>query len=155
MSKPKPVRRLVTMDDERGTSRTVEDGPAPDVRTDPARPGFSSTLIWATDRSPARIANRLPAIGDTMAPPPSGSLCRIVALPPDRGRSFIMQKTCTLDFCIVLEGAVTLILDTEEVQLSAGDVVVQRGTRHSWSNRSDRICILAISSHDATEAAHA
>jgi uncharacterized cupin superfamily protein len=62
-----------------------------------------------------------------------------------------MQKTRTLEFCLVLEGEITLVLDLEEVQLRAGDVVVQRGTRHAWSNRSARPCRIAISSHDATE----
>ena len=50
-----------------------------------------------------------------------------------------------------LEGEITLVLDTEEVQLRAGDTVVQRGTNHAWSNHSDRNCVIAISSHDATE----
>ena len=49
-----------------------------------------------------------------------------------------MQKTRTLDFCLILEGEITLVLDTDEVQLAAGDTVVQRGTNHAWSNRSDR-----------------
>ena len=60
-----------------------------------------------------------------------------------------MQKTRTLDFCLILEGEITLVLDTAEVQLKAGDTVVQRGTNHAWSNRSDRPCVVAISSHDA------
>jgi uncharacterized cupin superfamily protein len=60
-----------------------------------------------------------------------------------------MQQTRTLDFCLILEGEVTLVLDTEEVSLRAGDTVVQRGTNHAWSNRSDRPCRIAISSHDA------
>ena len=62
-----------------------------------------------------------------------------------------MQKTRTLDFCLILEGEVTLVLDTEEVELRTGDTVVQRGTNHAWSNRSDQPCRIAISSHDATE----
>jgi quercetin dioxygenase-like cupin family protein len=60
-----------------------------------------------------------------------------------------MQKARTLDLCLVLEGRITLVLDTEEVQLQAGDTVVQRGTNHAWRNRSDEPCVVAISSHDA------
>jgi len=60
-----------------------------------------------------------------------------------------MQKTRTLDFCLVLEGEITLVLDTDEVDLKAGDTVVQRGTNHAWSNRSNRPCVVAFSSHDA------
>jgi uncharacterized cupin superfamily protein len=62
-----------------------------------------------------------------------------------------MQKTRTLDFCLILDGEITLVLDTTEVHLSAGDTVVQRGTNHAWSNRSSRPCTIAISSHDAME----
>ena len=62
-----------------------------------------------------------------------------------------MQKTRTLDFCLILEGEITLVLDTAEVQLAAGDTVVQRGTNHAWSNRSNRSCTIAISSHDAAD----
>ena len=63
-----------------------------------------------------------------------------------------MQRTRTLDFCLVLDGEITLVLDTEEVeQLSAGDTVVQRGTNHAWSNRSNRPCTIAMSSHDAAD----
>jgi uncharacterized cupin superfamily protein len=61
-----------------------------------------------------------------------------------------MQQTRTLDFCLILEGEVTLVLDIEEVALKAGDTVVQRGTNHAWSNRSDKPCRIAISSHDAS-----
>jgi len=59
-----------------------------------------------------------------------------------------MQKTRTLDLCLILEGEITLVLDKEEVHLSAGDTVVQRGTNHAWSNRSDKPCRIAFSSHD-------
>ena len=43
------------------------------------------------------------------------------------------------------------VLDTAEVNLKAGDTVVQRGTNHAWSNRSNRPCTIAISSHDAAD----
>jgi hypothetical protein len=155
----RPVRRIVCVDGRDGKSRAIGDGPAPDVRTDPTRPGFLSTLIWATDATPARIdgASEPACPPHELYPPPGGSLCRIVTFPPDRAfRGGVraphtgMQKTRTLDFCIVLEGEITLVLDTEEVELKAGDTVVQRGTSHAWSNRSDSPCVVAISSHDAT-----
>ncbi len=155
----RPVRRIVCIDDDKGKSKAIHDGPSPDVRTDPARPGFSSTRIWVTDRTPARIkgVRETVHLPHTLEPPSGGSVCRIVAFPPDRafrggarGPHAGMQKTCTLDFCLVLEGEITLVLDSEEVELKAGDTVVQRGTRHAWSNRSDSACVVAISSHDAT-----
>ena len=59
-----------------------------------------------------------------------------------------MQKTRSLDICVVLEGEITLVLDTQEVSLAAGDIVVQRGTNHAWSNRSDRPAVVSVASHD-------
>jgi mannose-6-phosphate isomerase-like protein (cupin superfamily) len=175
------VRRIVTVDDEHGRGTAIQDGPSPDVRTDPARPGFSATRIWVTDRTPAPITGvretlHLP---HSLEPPPRGSVCRILRIPPDsswQGRvgtrevqayfqamgspgasTFspgaphpYMHKTRTLDFCLILEGEVTLVLDTEEVQLAAGDTVIQRGTNHAWSNRSSQPCVIAISSHDGS-----
>jgi quercetin dioxygenase-like cupin family protein len=155
----RPVRRIVCIDDEEGKSKAIHDGPSPDVRTDPARPGFSSTRIWVTDGTPARIkgVRETVHLPHTLEPPSGGSVCRIVTFPPDpafRGGALGphagMHKTRTLDFCLVLEGEITLVLDSEEVELKAGDTVVQRGTRHAWSNRSDSPCVVAISSHDAT-----
>ena len=63
-----------------------------------------------------------------------------------------MQKTRTLDFGIVLEGEIVLVLDTQEVSLKAGDFVVQRGTNHAWSNRSNNSAVVAIASHDGVTA---
>ena len=155
----RPIRRIVCIDDEKGKSKAIHDGPSPDVRTDPARPGFSSTRIWVTDGTPARIkgVRETVHLPHTLEPPSGGSVCRIVTFPPDPafrggalGSHAGMHKTRTLDFCLVLEGEITLVLDSEEVELKAGDTVVQRGTRHAWSNRSDSPCVVAISSHDAT-----
>ncbi len=60
-----------------------------------------------------------------------------------------MQRTRTLDICIVLEGEIVLVLDTQEVTLKAGEFVVQRGTNHAWSNRSGKPAVVSIASHDA------
>ena len=179
MSAIKPVRRIVVVD-ENERSRAIADGPTPDVRTDPARPGYSASRIWVTDRTPCRLKGVRESLHmpHTLEPPPGGSVCRVVTFPPDdswRGKvgakevaAFFaamgspgastyspkaphpyMQRTRTLDFCLVLEGEITLVLDTAEVTLRAGDTVVQRGTNHAWSNRSGKPCTIAFSSHDA------
>ena len=174
----KPVRRLVVID-ENDKSKAIADGPSPDVRTDPARPGFSSTRIWVTDRTPARIKGVRETLHmpHTLEPPPGGSVCRVMTFPPDdvyKGRVGAkevqayfaamgspgastyspnalhpyMQKTRTLDFALIIEGEITLVLDLEEVQVKAGDPVVLRGVNHAWSNRSAHPCTVAFSSHD-------
>ena len=47
-----------------------------------------------------------------------------------------MHRTETVDYGIVLEGEIILVLDGGETALKAGDVVIQRGTSHAWANRS-------------------
>jgi len=48
-----------------------------------------------------------------------------------------MHKTRTVDYCIVFSGEIWAVLDEGEVLLRAGDCLVQRGTHHAWSNRTD------------------
>ena len=56
------------------------------------------------------------------------------------GRHPFMHRTETIDYAVVLSGEIVLLLDDEDVHLRAGDVVIQRGTNHAWSNRSDEPC---------------
>ncbi|MGE8430928.1 MAG: cupin domain-containing protein [Sphingobacterium sp.] len=57
----------------------------------------------------------------------------------------LMHQTASLDYIVILSGEIYLITDTEETLLQAGDIVIQRGTNHAWSNRSDQMCLqLAI-----------
>ncbi len=54
------------------------------------------------------------------------------------GRHPFMHRTESVDYAVVLEGEITMLLDEEDVVLKAGDVVIQRGTNHAWSNRSGK-----------------
>src|SRR5262245_44596714 len=177
----KAIRRVVAGNDDRGVAVALSDGPAPDVRRDPARPGFASTRLWVTDATPAPVkgVRETLHLPHTLEPPKHGSVCRLVEFPPEAsylkhisatdGQAYFtamgspgastggagaphpyMQRTATLDFCYVLEGEITLVLDSEEVQLKEGDTVIQRGTNHAWSNRSDKPCIVVFSSHGGT-----
>lgn len=177
----RPVRRIVAGNGDSGKAVVLSDGPAADVRLDPARPGFAATRLWVTDSSPAKVKGIWETLDSThtLEPPPRGTVCRVVEFPPENSyigritaaevqayfeamgspgastggpeaRHPYMQRTATLDFCYVLEGEITLVLDTEEVQLKEGDTVIQRGTNHAWSNRSDKPCIIMFSQHDAS-----
>jgi mannose-6-phosphate isomerase-like protein (cupin superfamily) len=55
-----------------------------------------------------------------------------------------MHRTQTIDYGIVLDGEITLLVDEGEVLVQAGDIVVQRGTNHAWANRSGRPCRIAF-----------
>jgi quercetin dioxygenase-like cupin family protein len=55
-----------------------------------------------------------------------------------------MHKTDTVDYALVLDGEIWALMDEGETLLRAGDCLVQRGTNHAWSNRSDRVCRVAF-----------
>jgi hypothetical protein len=174
------IHRVVVID-EGEHSKVITDGPSPDIRTDPARPGFSLHRMWVGGLIPVGLSGLRESLQapNVIVPPMGGSVCYVAVFPPDASfRSGIgaddveayfasigapsasrygnaphpyMQQTRTLDFALILEGEITLVLDIEEVQLSTGDIVVQRGTSHAWSNRSDRPCVIAFSNHDGHE----
>ena len=60
----------------------------------------------------------------------------------DTTRHPTMHKTKTIDYIILLDGDVTLLLDEDEVSLKPFDVVVQRGTNHAWVNHGDEPALL-------------
>jgi hypothetical protein len=173
----RPARRIVCLDREPGRSCLVSDGPSPDVRMDPARPGFASQRMWVIDGAPARIVCETLHLPHTIEPPRNGSVLSVVTYPPDaiwsgkvgsaevaawfqsmgspRASTYApqaphpyMQKTRSLDFCVVLEGGIVLVLDTGEVAMNAGEIAILRGANHAWSNRSNQPAVLAIASHD-------
>lgn len=56
------------------------------------------------------------------------------------GKHFWFHRTESLDYAVVLEGEITLLVDEGEVTMGPGDVAIQRATAHAWSNRTDRVC---------------
>jgi mannose-6-phosphate isomerase-like protein (cupin superfamily) len=111
-----------------------------------------------------------PTLGALMLPPPAqGTRIRFVDIPPDTTEFLrkgvrstqaafaeigdaaastaqgdsphpLMHRTETVDYGVVIEGEIVLVLDDSEVPLKPGGVVIQRGTNHAWANRSDKPC---------------
>ena len=111
-----------------------------------------------------------PTVGALVLPPPKhGTRMRFVDIPPDTPEFLahgavkmhdafsqigdaaastvkagsphpLMHRTESIDYGVVIEGEMTLILDDAEVALAPGNVVIQRGTNHAWANRSGRPC---------------
>jgi quercetin dioxygenase-like cupin family protein len=83
--------------------------------------------------------------------PAAGHLIRVIDIYPAHmgGKRTLMHRTKTLDYVVVIEGEVVLLLDDSEVVLKQSDVVVQRGTIHAWENRSDRMARIAFFHIDA------
>jgi mannose-6-phosphate isomerase-like protein (cupin superfamily) len=59
-------------------------------------------------------------------------------------RHAMMHRTESIDYGIVLQGEITLIMDEGETVVRAGDIVIQRGTNHGWANRSGENCRIAF-----------
>lgn len=132
---PDIPRRVVTGHDEHGVSVFASDGPVPVVRTAPDGAFFYE--VWSTDSMPVPIpaAEPDPTLTAVTVPPvPSGTKIRINEFPP--GAVSPVHRTQSVDYGIVLDGEVVLVLDESETVLGPGDVVVQRGTNHRWENRS-------------------
>jgi len=135
-------RRVVTGHTPDGVSIVVSDGPVP-VTHELPDDGVRFHEIWNTTGAPA-LVTAVEAVDPTerelaVPPPPLGTKIRINEFAPghldERGLQSPVHRTASVDYGIVLEGEITLVLDDSEVTLRAGDVVVQRGTDHAWANR--------------------
>jgi uncharacterized cupin superfamily protein len=62
-----------------------------------------------------------------------------------------MHRTRTVDYAIVMEGEIDMLLDDSEIHLRAGDVLIQQGTNHAWVNRGTKPCRIAFVLIDAME----
>ncbi len=160
-------KRVVTGHDGNGRAVVASSGPTPNVFPLAAVPGTVFYEIWNSATTPALLDNASDPTAKPLqlSPGPLGSVIRVVDIPPDsvqnqvsaeeaaaafaeigeahagtaqaNSKHKLMHRTETLDYGIVTEGEVWLVLDEEEVQLKRGDVVVQRGTNHAWSNRTE------------------
>jgi hypothetical protein len=151
---PRPARRVVTGHDDQGKSIVLSDGTPPNIRD--RGTGVDFIEIWNTPQVPAIVWSAEPEPTDgplVTPPPPGGSKIRlndfypghIDKLPPRAdGRHKMMHRTKSIDYGIVLEGEIWMIMDDSEVLLRQGDVVIQRGTDHAWENRADAVCRMAF-----------
>jgi hypothetical protein len=163
------IRRVVTGHDKNGKSLFVMDGKAPNVLEMASMPGVALTDLWRTRSAPAsNSGNDDAATGKIkLEPPASGTILRIVEFPPDTkwrksadaAKAFasigaggapdhgsadaMMHATATVDYIIVLKGEIWAILDKGEKLLKQGDILIQRGTNHSWSVRTKEPAVVA------------
>jgi len=70
-------------------------------------------------------------------------------LSTDISRDPRMHKTKTIDYIVLLEGEISLLLDEGEMDLKPFDVVIQRGTNHAWINKSSKPALLVAVLIDA------
>jgi len=165
-----PIHRVVTGHDADGKAIVASDGALPSVVELQAIPGMIFHEVWETRGTPAPVDNCVdPTVGPLMHQPPAqGTRIRFVDMPPDaqyltQGESQMkalfaevndgegltvkddsphpmMHRSEAIDYGIVIDGEMTLVLDDSEVPLRPGSVVIQRGTNHAWANRSGKMC---------------
>ena len=163
------IRRVLTGHDSDGKSIIMTDGIAPNVLEMESMPGLALTDLWETNGAPASNEGNADAAERKvhLEPPKNGTILRIVEFPPDSQwrqsadarKAFnsigaghasdrhsadpMMHKTSTVDYIVVLKGEIWAIMDKGETLLKAGDILVQRGTNHSWSVRTNEPCVVA------------
>ena len=158
-------RRVVTGHNAEGRSCFTSDGPPPQVLE--MLPQLFAHEIWETGAPADNTLDNDPAIRENQIEPhdPAGNIFRYVEFPPDEawkdadvGAAFEemgsggahdaeadtpgMHETQTTDYAIVLEGEMWAIMEEGETMLNAGDVLIQRGTNHAWSNRSGETAVM-------------
>ncbi len=141
-SKLPPIRRIVTGHDRDGKAVVWIDEPATNRKS--SGPDVASTLMWATDETPADFTGDVDAGGRILgtAPPAGGTrFCVIDFQPGNRG---LMHATDTIDYVVCIFGEIDMHLDDSVVHMRAGDIMVQRGTNHSWVNRGSAPARLAF-----------
>ena len=157
-----------------GKSVVLSDGKAPTEHAFAALPGHVSSIMWGTAADPSSepIAEAAP-VGVRAVPGPGETRLLLAHFPPASvmfGKGFDpieaereqlmhlpglaelfepdcpgMHRTQSIDYDIVIEGQLWLELDDgKEVELCAGDVAVQQGTRHAWRNKSDAPATVAF-----------
>jgi mannose-6-phosphate isomerase-like protein (cupin superfamily) len=136
------VARIARVWSADGPMTYPDDGSDPEaVDFFPPVGGFRCTVVDLAPEGTPRSAEAAPAINEAMP----GLLDVMERDQPG------MHRTDTTDFGVVVSGTVVLELDDQAtVTLTAGDLVVQNGTRHRWRNPGDapaRLVFVIIGAH--------
>ena len=169
------VRRVLTGHDSEGKSTFIADGLAPNMKEVGTGSGLAITELWETSAAPASNEGH----GDAgnravrLEPPKNGTVFRVVdfapaaahAAPVDHveiqramgidpatqgyARHANTHRTRTIDYAIVLDGEIDMLLDDSEIHVKAGDVLVQQATNHAWVNNGTKPCRIGFILIDA------
>ena len=164
----KSTRRIVTGHDAQGKAVALFDAPLQAKQRSAG--GNGMTLLWVTGESPVDVAGSADRAQTQVGvpPPANGTIFRIVdfapaaphAAPVDHHQILLSMgidpatqgyarhanthRTRTIDYAIVLDGEIDMLLDDSEVHVKAGDVLVQQATNHAWVNNGTKPCRIAF-----------
>ena len=135
------IRRVVTGHDAGGRAVVAIDEMCRNVIS--RRPQHESCLVWTTGSVPADNSGADDGAARTVASTdPVGTVFRIVQYGP--GVAPRNHRTESIDYAVVMAGEIDMDIDGATVHLRQGDVLVQRGTIHNWSNRGTVPCVIAF-----------
>lgn len=158
-------RRVVTGLLPSGKEGVVSDGPVPVMIETVMGPMRD---LWSVNSLPASFeSNETEDRSFEMLPPPTGLVVRLGQLLPDEkwkdadiagmfdsikggevhigGDDIVgLHAKETVDCVTIVSGEVVAILESEEVVLKSGETLIQRGTKHSWSNRGKEPAVMLI-----------
>jgi hypothetical protein len=175
MELKQPTRRIVTGHDSQGKAVILFDGSVLPQQRSPS--GNAISMLWITAESPANVSESADRSQTKVGvpPPTNGSIFRIVDFPPtaknaepvdhhkvllgmgiDASTQGYMRhanthRTRSVDYAIVLDGEIDMLLDDTGVHMKAGDVLVQQGANHAWVNNGTKPCRIAFILIDAQE----
>ena len=163
----KTTRRIVTGHDASGKAVALFDGPLQAKQRSAG--GNGMTLLWTTNEFPVDVsgsADRQTHVG--VPPTANGTVFRIVDFAPIKPHEGLVDhdeilksmgidpktqgylrhanthRTKSIDYAIVLEGEIDMLLDDSEIHVKTGDVLVQQATNHAWLNNSGKPCRIAF-----------
>lgn len=166
------IQCVITGRDAAGKSVFVRRETVPPI-TLKLLPGYEFHRVWGSDAAPELPSDGTAAVPPRYFPPPQGFRFGFFTIPPNVKVSAAqalnpfalaevqeklpgmlevlepahpgMHTTATVDFDVVVAGECVLELDDgAEMELKAGDCVIQNGTRHRWHNRSSANCVIAV-----------
>ena len=162
----KSTRRIVTGHDAAGKAVVLFDS----AEQAKQRGSNASTMLWVTSESPVEVSGSADRAQTQVGvpPPANGTIFRIVdfapaaphAAPVDHHQILLSMgidpatqgyarhanthRTRTIDYAIVLDGEIDMLLDDSEIHVKAGDVLVQQATNHAWVNNGAKPCRIAF-----------
>jgi mannose-6-phosphate isomerase-like protein (cupin superfamily) len=138
---PLKIRRVVTGHDHDGRAVIAIDEICKNVVS--RRPKHESCVVWSTGSFPAdNSRDEDGGVRPVATTDPNGTVFRIGMYHP--GVAPRNHRTESVDYAIVMSGEIVMEIDGATVHLRVGDVLVQRGTIHNWTNPGSEPCIIAF-----------
>jgi mannose-6-phosphate isomerase-like protein (cupin superfamily) len=135
------IRRVVTGHDDSGRAVIAVDEICKNVMS--RRPNHESCVVWSTGSFPADNSDTSDGGARQVATTdPNGTVFRIGVYHP--GVAPRNHRTESVDYAVVMSGEIVMEIDGSSVHLRAGDVLVQRGTIHNWTNPGTEPCVIAF-----------